>query len=165
MIGVIPDFLKDKELAHPGVTEMVVVPDMHTRKRTMFERADAFCILPGGLGTMDEAFEIITWRQLHLHNKPSILLNVGELLGAPARRCSTRIIADGFAHRGHEALLTVVDTCRGRDCRRERELADSPKPPGGLPRPPRANSRESLARRTFRPCAASRAMHYFRPPA
>src|SRR4051794_20178314 len=73
VIGVIPTFLRDKELAHPGASEMIVVPDMHTRKRIMFERADAFCILPGGVGTLDETFEIITWRQLHVHNKPIVI--------------------------------------------------------------------------------------------
>ncbi len=108
VVGVIPEFLKDKELAHAQASEMVVVPDMHTRKRIMFERSDAFCILPGGVGTLDEMFEIVTWRQLHLHNKPIVLVNVtgywGHMLGL-----FERIIADGFAHRGHGALLTVVD--------------------------------------------------------
>src|ERR1700744_4709581 len=75
IVGVIPTFLKDKELAHQAATEMLVVPDMHTRKKAMFDRADAFCVLPGGVGTLDEMFEIITWRQLHLHNKPIVILN------------------------------------------------------------------------------------------
>jgi len=106
--GVIPTFLKDKELAHTGATEMVVVPDMHTRKRVMFERSDAFCILPGGVGTLEEMFEVVTWRQLHLHNKPIIVANVAGYW-TDLVRLFDRMIAEGFAHRGHETLITVVD--------------------------------------------------------
>ena len=108
VIGVIPGFLKDKELAHPAATEMLVVPDMHSRKKLMFERSDAFCILPGGVGTLDEMFEIITWRQLHLHNKPIIVVNVANYW-ADLINLLDRMIGAGFAHRGHEALVTVVD--------------------------------------------------------
>lgn len=108
IVGVIPTFLRDLELAHPGATEMVVVPDMHSRKRAMFERSDAFCILPGGVGTLEEMFEIVTWRQLHLHNKPIIVLNTA---GYWSHLISLfdRIITAGFAHKGHEALITVVE--------------------------------------------------------
>ncbi|MSO72817.1 MAG: TIGR00730 family Rossman fold protein [Rhodospirillaceae bacterium] len=127
VVGVIPDFLKDKELAHPGATEMLVVPNMHVRKKTMFERSDAFCILPGGVGTMDELFEIITWRQLHLHNKPIIIVNVtgywSQLL-----TLLDRMIAEGFAHPGHDALVTVVDRAESVIGAAEAELA-APKPP------------------------------------
>jgi len=107
--GVIPEFLRDKELAHPEAQDMIVVPDMHTRKRVMFERSEAFCVLPGGVGTLDETFEIITWRQLHRHNKPIILLNTdgywSHLVGL-----LDRMIEEGFAHKGHDALVTVVNT-------------------------------------------------------
>ncbi len=72
--GVIPEFLTGREISHQSA-EMVVVPDMRTRKRTMFELSDAFCILPGGVGSLEEFFEIITWRQLSVHNKPVILAN------------------------------------------------------------------------------------------
>jgi len=106
--GVIPTFLKDKELAHIGATEMVVVPDMHTRKRVMFERSDAFCIMPGGVGTLEEMFEVVTWRQLHLHNKPIIVANVAGYWNDLVRLFD-RMIAQGFAHRGHDSLITVVD--------------------------------------------------------
>ncbi len=75
--GVIPDFLADRELAHPGVKEMLIVETMHARKRSMADLADGFIALPGGYGTMDELFEIITWSQLGLHSKPVGLLNVG----------------------------------------------------------------------------------------
>jgi len=74
--GVIPTFLSKREPKHPGLTELIEVEDMHTRKRIMAERADAFIILPGGFGTLDELAEIMTWRQLDLHRKPIVALNV-----------------------------------------------------------------------------------------
>jgi hypothetical protein len=107
IVGVIPEFLRDKELAHPKAQEMVVVPDMHTRKRIMFERADAFCILPGGIGTLDEFFEIITWRQLHRHNKPIVVLNTAGYWDHMKGLLDT-IIGRGFAHEGHSHLVDFV---------------------------------------------------------
>ena len=74
--GVIPEHLKSRELGHEGVSEMIVVDSMHARKKRMFELSDAFCVLPGGFGTLDEAFEIITWKQLGLHDKPVVLVNL-----------------------------------------------------------------------------------------
>ena len=127
VIGVIPIFLKDKELAHPGATEMLVVPDMHTRKRAMFDRSDAFCILPGGVGTLDELFEIVTWRQLHVHNKPIVVVNAAGywsgLIGL-----FDQLITTGFAHKGHDALLTVVDRAEDVIGAATAEL-QAPKPP------------------------------------
>lgn len=123
VVGVIPDFLKNKELADLRATELLVVPDMHTRKRTMFERADAFCILPGGVGTLDETFEIVTWRQLHLHNKPILVLNV-KGYWEPLLAMFDRMRDMGFAHHGHEALVTVVNTPAEVILAAERELAD-----------------------------------------
>lgn len=75
VIGVIPQHIQAREIQHTGLTELHVVEDMHTRKRMMVERADAFVILPGGFGTLDETFEILTWKQLQLHNKPVIIFN------------------------------------------------------------------------------------------
>jgi uncharacterized protein (TIGR00730 family) len=75
VIGVIPRFLVDRELAHGGLTELRVVASMHERKATMAELADAFVALPGGAGTLDELFEAWTWQQLGLHDKPVALLN------------------------------------------------------------------------------------------
>jgi uncharacterized protein (TIGR00730 family) len=77
VIGVIPQFLRTEELAHEGLTEMIVTQTMHERKIEMGRRADAFAVLPGGFGTMDEFFEILTWRQLGLHAKPIIVANTG----------------------------------------------------------------------------------------
>ena len=70
VVGVIPAALHDREVAHQGLSELVIVDTMHDRKRIMAERSDAFAVLPGGIGTLDEFFEILTWRQLLLHNKP-----------------------------------------------------------------------------------------------
>ena len=76
VVGVIPTTLMDKELGHPGLAELHVVDTMHQRKQLMAERADAFLALPGGIGTMEELFEVWTWRQLGYHDKPVGLLNV-----------------------------------------------------------------------------------------
>ncbi len=76
VIGVIPQNLVDAEVGHSGVSELLVVDDMPARKRIMYERADAFLTLPGGVGTMEEMFEVLCWRYLGLHPKPIGLLNV-----------------------------------------------------------------------------------------
>ncbi|NNF85391.1 MAG: TIGR00730 family Rossman fold protein [Winogradskyella sp.] len=77
IIGVIPEFLKTKEIVNLDISELVVTKNMHERKVIMYERSDAFMIIPGGFGTMDEFFEITTWGQLGLHSKPIGILNVG----------------------------------------------------------------------------------------
>jgi uncharacterized protein (TIGR00730 family) len=74
--GIIPDFLKARERLLDDVQETIVVPDMHTRKRLMFEKADAFVALPGGIGTLEELVEQMTWAQLGRHSKPILLLNI-----------------------------------------------------------------------------------------
>jgi hypothetical protein len=76
-IGVIPQFLMDKEVGHKGLTQMIVTENMHQRKQKMADLADAFLILPGGFGTLEEFFEVLTWLQLGLHQKPIGVLNVG----------------------------------------------------------------------------------------
>ena len=75
--GIIPQFLSAREVPHDRVADLTVTDSMHTRKRLMFERADAFLTMPGGLGTFDETIEVITWRQLGLHHKPICLVDVG----------------------------------------------------------------------------------------
>ena len=75
VIGVIPSFLNDLEVGHTGVSELLIVQTMHERKEKMEKLADAFLILPGGIGTMDEFFEILTWKQLKLHGKKIAVLN------------------------------------------------------------------------------------------
>lgn len=75
VIGVFPTILQGMEAEHIGLSEHYIVGTMHARKQLMFDKSDAFIILPGGFGTMDETFEVITWRQLHMHDKPIILYN------------------------------------------------------------------------------------------
>ena len=75
--GVIPQFLMDKEVGHKGVTEMILTENMHQRKQKMADLSDGFVILPGGFGTLEEFFEVLTWLQLGLHHKPIGVLNVG----------------------------------------------------------------------------------------
>lgn len=78
VIGVIPDFLVQRERAFEGAREVVVTRDMHERKRIMFERADAFAVLPGGIGTLEELVEQLSWIQLERHHKPVALLNIKD---------------------------------------------------------------------------------------
>jgi uncharacterized protein (TIGR00730 family) len=73
--GIIPEFLTEWEHHHKGLTQLAIVPDMHTRKKMMYERCDAAIILPGGLGTLDEFFELLTWNQLKIHSKKIYILN------------------------------------------------------------------------------------------
>ncbi|HMR92268.1 MAG TPA: TIGR00730 family Rossman fold protein [Chitinophagaceae bacterium] len=75
VIGVIPQVLVDWERQHRGISQLIVVPDMHTRKKQMYELCDAAVILPGGFGTMDEFFEMLTWNQLSIHDKQLFILN------------------------------------------------------------------------------------------
>jgi len=76
VLGIIPEFLQRREVAHAGLGAMVVTANMHDRKRRMFDAADAFVTMPGGLGTFDETIEITTWRQLALHDKPILICDV-----------------------------------------------------------------------------------------
>ncbi len=110
--GVIPNFLDDLEVGRRDVDNFIVTGSMHERKALMFDAADAFISLPGGLGTLDETFEIMTWRQLGLHDKPIIILDVngywaalGELLDATISR--------GFADDSARDLYTVVSDVAG----------------------------------------------------
>lgn len=73
--GIIPEFLTEWEHHHKGLTQLAIVPDMHTRKKMMYERCDAAIILPGGFGTLDEFFELLTWNQLKIHSKKIYILN------------------------------------------------------------------------------------------
>jgi uncharacterized protein (TIGR00730 family) len=108
VLGVIPEFLTQREVAHEYVTEMVIADSMHTRKRRLYEESDAFLIMPGGLGTFDEAFEIITWRQLHLHDKPIMLCNVAGS-AVPLISVIDHAIDQGFADPTCRRLFEVID--------------------------------------------------------
>ena len=105
--GVIPTRLLRAEVAHSGVTELVVVESMHVRKRLMAEKADAFAVLPGGIGTLDELFETLSWKQLDLHDKPILLVDIGGYW-APLRKLLDHIVVSGFAREQTRELLHVV---------------------------------------------------------
>src|SRR5215470_18752671 len=109
VVGIIPDFLHGRELAHTRVSELVVVGSMHERKQRMFERADAFAILPGGLGTLDEAFECMTWKQMQLHDKPIVIVDV-EGHWRPLLALLDHVIAAGFARAKIRDTLQVVNS-------------------------------------------------------
>ncbi|MBM3566164.1 MAG: TIGR00730 family Rossman fold protein [Alphaproteobacteria bacterium] len=106
--GVIPDFLMKLEVGHTGVTDLVVVDSMHERKRRMFELSDGFVVLPGGLGTLDETFEVVTWKQLRQHSKPVVVLNIGGYW-TPFAELVRAIVAGGFAHPAIADLFSLVD--------------------------------------------------------
>jgi uncharacterized protein (TIGR00730 family) len=108
VLGVIPDFLTKTEVAHQGVTEMTVVNSMHDRKRRMAEAADAFVTLPGGIGTMDETVEIISWRQLRLHDKPIYICDVAGS-AAPLADAIDGMIAQEFAPAEAREFFKVVN--------------------------------------------------------
>lgn len=107
VIGIIPEHLNSVEVGHQQVSELIVVRSMHERKALMFEMADAFAVLPGGIGTLDETFEIVTWRQLRLHDKPVVLVDDGGYW-QPFLGLIDHIIATGFARPGIRKLFTVV---------------------------------------------------------
>lgn len=107
--GVIPEFLRAYEVGVvEGATELVV-EGMHERKAKMFEISDAFVILPGGLGTLDEAIEITTWKQLQQHNKPIIFVNVNGYWD-PFAALIDRVVDGGFGHHKVKDLYQIVDT-------------------------------------------------------
>src|SRR6185437_4884870 len=108
VIGVIPESLVRREVAHTGLTDLRVVQNMHERKALMAELSDAFVALPGGFGTFDEFCEILTWAQLGLHKKPCGLLNV-EGYFDPLLALFDRAVADGFLHHKHRSMLITAD--------------------------------------------------------
>jgi uncharacterized protein (TIGR00730 family) len=107
VVGVIPEFLATKELLHPRLTETVLVASMHERKRAMFERSRAFLVLPGGFGTLDEAFEMITWRQLGRHERPIVFVNVAGFFDSLLLHFE-RTIETGFVRPEYRALFALA---------------------------------------------------------
>jgi len=106
VIGVIPEALVAREVAHRSLTDLRIVGSMHERKALMAALADGFIALPGGLGTLDELFETLTWGQLGLHEKPCGLLNVAGFYDDLARLLD-RLVAERFVHLDHRAMLVV----------------------------------------------------------
>src|SRR5260370_15072169 len=105
--GIIPRFLLQREAGHPALTETIVVETMHERKLQMFERSDAFVVLPGGIGTLEELFEVPSWRTLGLHTKPIVIVDQGGFWGSLAALLRG-VVEGGFAERSHLDHLTFV---------------------------------------------------------
>ncbi|MFJ9373422.1 TIGR00730 family Rossman fold protein [Streptomyces sp. NPDC101455] len=115
VIGVIPGHLMRSEIAHSGLTELHIVPDMHRRKALMAELGDAFVALPGGFGTIEEMFETLTWSQLRLHNKPCVLLNHDDYYSS---------LLSFLRRAEHEGFISQADIERLAVCRRPEEVVD-----------------------------------------
>ncbi|TGK80926.1 TIGR00730 family Rossman fold protein [Leptospira montravelensis] len=109
--GVLPTFLKKKEIEHSGLGKLILVETMHERKRKMFDLSDAFVVLPGGFGTMEEFFEIITWSQLGLHSKPIIILNWHGFYN-PLLSLIQNMVSSGFLKKENAALVQVLENSK-----------------------------------------------------
>lgn len=108
VVGVIPTKLVEKEVAHKGLTELIVVESMHERKALMATKSDAFVALPGGFGTCDELFEILTWAQLGIHHKPIGILNTDGFFN-PLLAWIDQMIDQGFVKQRFKELLLVAE--------------------------------------------------------
>jgi uncharacterized protein (TIGR00730 family) len=109
VIGIIPEFLKKKEVVHLGLTELITTQNMHDRKMKMQEESDGFIALAGGMGTLEELFEILTWLQLGLHNKPIGLLNINHFYDDLLQLLET-MVRKGFLSMENYELLLVSDS-------------------------------------------------------
>jgi uncharacterized protein (TIGR00730 family) len=112
VIGVIPQGLVDRELAHPGLSELRIVDTLHERKAEMADLADAFIALPGGLGTLEELSEVVSWAQLELHSKPIGLLDVGDYWSLLLAWLDMAV-AEGFVAPAHRRLVIRSDSLAG----------------------------------------------------
>jgi uncharacterized protein (TIGR00730 family) len=111
VVGIIPEFLFKREAGHPDLSDLVVVKSMHERKLEMFERSEGFVVLPGGLGTLEEFFEVLSWRTLGLHDKPIVIIDHGGYW-QPLHDLLNRVIEGEFADRrylDHVAFVTRVE--------------------------------------------------------
>lgn len=106
--GVIPDFLRSKEIAHTGLTELLIVDSMHTRKMKMNELCEGVITLPGGYGTMEEFFEMLTWAQLGLHQKPIGILNINGYYDAMITLVQT-MVDKGFLKEVNQDMILISD--------------------------------------------------------
>jgi uncharacterized protein (TIGR00730 family) len=107
-IGVLPNFLKSKEIAHQHLTELILVDSMHERKTKMNELCDGVIALPGGFGTLEEFFEMLTWAQLGLHKKPIAILNIGGFYDSLSNLVQT-MVDKGFLKEVNQQMLLVSD--------------------------------------------------------
>lgn len=118
VVGVIPGVIIDLEIAHRDLTELHIVGTMHERKALMAERSDAFVALPGGYGTLDEFIEILTWAQLRIHNKPSVMVNVGGYYD-PLLEFFDRAVEEGMLKPQNRSLIHLA-----RDAREALEIIE-----------------------------------------
>src|SRR5579862_2885973 len=109
VIGVLPDELKGREIAHTGLSSLEIVPTMHNRKARIHELSDAFLVLPGGYGTFEELLEAITWAQIGIHAKPCILINTANYWRGLLTMLDTAVAA-GFIERRNMGLFRVVES-------------------------------------------------------
>lgn len=107
VMGIIPGHLSEKEGQKHDITDLVVVDSMHTRKNMMVEQSDGFIVLPGGLGTLDETFEILTWKYLGLHDKPVVLVNINGFYD-PLVATIRHMVNEGFTPQHHLDMFAVV---------------------------------------------------------
>ena len=107
VIGVLPSVLSDREIGHPGLTRLERVESMHDRKARMVELADAFLILPGGYGTLDEMLEVVTWAQLKIHSRPCVLINTLNYWDGLLDFLDTAV-REGFLKPQYRALMLVA---------------------------------------------------------
>ena len=108
VIGIIPELLIEWERQHEGITELIVVSDMHTRKKTIYDRCDAALVLPGGFGTLDELFEMLTWNQLSIHDKQIFILNSGGFYTHLIRHIQ-QMKEEHFLYEKAEKSITVLN--------------------------------------------------------
>ena len=108
VIGVLPDFLRSKEIAHQGLTELILVESMHERKTKMNDLCDGVIALPGGFGTLEELFEMLTWAQLGLHKKPIAILNINGFYDSLIELTQT-MVNKGFLKNVNKEMLLVSD--------------------------------------------------------
>ena len=109
VIGILPQFMVDRFWGHLSLTEQIITPDMHTRKQLMAQRSDACIALPGGIGTLEELLEIITWKQLGLYSKPVVILNTNGYFDDLLRMLE-KAEQEQFMHHSHDPLWTVAET-------------------------------------------------------
>lgn len=108
VIGIIPELLTGMEHQHEGITELIVVETMHIRKRMLYEKCDAAIILPGGYGTLDELFEMLTWNQLSIHDKPIFILNTAGFYDGLLQHVSN-MLSEDFLYHDLKKSFTVIN--------------------------------------------------------
>ncbi len=108
VIGIIPSHISDREIQHTALTELHIVESMHVRKQMMVDYSDAFVVLPGGIGTLDETCEIMTWRQLGIHDMPIIIANLKNYW-TPFLSMVDNIVSEGFMREDDKKTFVVVD--------------------------------------------------------